>query len=122
MRHGRIINSAILQGFHKAANGGQRRFQLMGNIGRKVRAHLLQAADFSDILHHGQRAHYPAFIAHGRNIEPQWAMSAAHSSAGGNLVGVHAALAHRFIEHFIELDILGGIVDEAPLGISDDAQ
>ena len=49
-------------------------------------------------------------------------MPATHGRARGDLVGVHAALAHRFIKYVVQAHVLGGLAHQPALGISDDAQ
>ena len=117
-----IVDGAVLQRLHEAADGRQRRLELMGDVGHEVGAHLLQAADLGDVLHHGQRADHLAVVAHGRYVQPQRTMPAAHRRARSDLVGVNAALAHGLVEHVVQAHVLGGLAHEAALGIPDDAQ
>ena len=65
VRHLGIVDGAVLQGLHKAADGRQRRLELVRHVCGEVGAHLLQAADLGDVLHHGQRTHHLTVVAHG---------------------------------------------------------
>ena len=121
-RHGGIVDRPVQERFHKALDGGERRFQFVGNVGDKVRAHLLEAAQFGDVLDHGQRADDLAVLPHGRNIEAQRAMAAAHGGAGGDFVGIDALAAHGLAKDALEVDVFAGLGHGHALGIGGDAR
>ena len=47
-----IVEGAGEQGFGEALNGGERRFEFVGDVGDEILAHAFQAAEFGDIVKH----------------------------------------------------------------------
>ena len=122
-RHGGIVDRPVQQRFHKALDGGERRFELVGDVGHEVRAHLLETAQLGDVLDHGQRADHLAVLPHGRYIEAERAVAAAHGGARGDLIGIDAALAaHGLAKHALQVDVFAGFGDGHALGIGGDAR
>ena len=112
LRHFGIVDRAGLQCLDEAAYGGQRRFQLVGDVGGEVGAHLLQLAQLGDVLDHGHRADDLSVALHRGNIEPQRRAGAAgRALAHGDFSGIHAVLRHGLAEERLEIDVLADLAD-----------
>ena len=113
--HLRVFNRAGLKGFDEAADRGQRRFQLMGDVGGKVRAHLLQIAQLGDVLQQRDRADGFVLMLQRRDVqadEPVPRCGAHGQLKRKELFVLHGLLQARFqagvaggFEHVLALDV-----------------